>query len=59
VRLDLGTDHLKTYIARRAKKIAKAEGLDGKPIQEYVKLVEKHKCNLRAVLQEVESGAML
>jgi len=32
---------------------------ESQPQSEYIKLVRKHKNNLRAVLQEIESGAML
>lgn len=44
--------------AKRAREIAEKEGLDGRPIEAYVRLVQRHKQNLRAVLQEVESGGM-
>lgn len=58
IRLELDTQNLEIYMARRARKIARAEGLDSKPLEAYVELVRKHKCNLRAVLQEVEAGVM-
>lgn len=45
--------------AERAAAIAQKEGLNGKPIEAYLKLIYKHKCNLRAALQEIESGGML
>ena len=45
--------------AERIKYIANAADLDGQPIDEYVKLLRKHKNNMRAALQDIETGAML
>jgi DNA polymerase-3 subunit gamma/tau len=45
--------------AERALAIARAEGLDGQPIGEYVKLAQRCKNNFRAMLQEIEAGAMI
>ena len=45
--------------AERAREIALAENLDGKPLASYRRLVNDRKQNLRAVLQEIEAGAML
>lgn len=44
--------------AERAREIAQREQLDGKPIEQYVALMQKHKNNLRAALQEIEAGGM-
>jgi len=46
-------------IAERAKAIAEREGLDGKPIESCIRLIQKHRQNLRAAIQEIESGALL
>jgi DNA polymerase-3 subunit gamma/tau len=45
--------------AQRALEIAQAEGLDGQPLEAYIRLVNEHKGNLRAVLQAIDAGVML
>lgn len=45
--------------AERAQEIAQAEGLDGQPIEKYLRLVNNKGGNMRAVLQEIEAGKML
>jgi DNA polymerase-3 subunit gamma/tau len=59
VRLDLARRDLAKPFAERAQQVAQAEGLDGLPIERYVRLVHEHRGNLRAVLQAVEAGEML
>jgi replication-associated recombination protein RarA len=44
--------------ACHVRKIAQAEGCDGKPIAAYIELVRKCKHNLRTCLMAEESGAM-
>jgi hypothetical protein len=55
--LELDTKGLTIAFARRARKIARAEGIDSRPMTDYTALCRKHDNNLRAVLQEIEAGA--
>jgi len=59
LRLDLARRDLAKPFAEKAYKIAEKEGLNGKPIERYVKLCQEYRNNFRSVLQSIESGSML
>lgn len=50
---------LAQVFAERARAIALAENMDGKPEAAYVRLVQRCKNNMRMVLNEIEAGEMI
>jgi len=58
-RIRLTNQGLAQAFAERALMIARAEGLDGQPVEAYVKLAQRCKNNFRAMLQEIEAGCMI
>ena len=59
LRFDLARRGLAQAFAAKCHEIASKEGLNGKPIEQYVRLAQDCRNNFRAMLQNVESGAML
>lgn len=59
IRLELAERGLAPLFAERCREIAQAEGLDGRPIKDYIRLAQTHRNNFRAMLQSIEAGEMM
>ncbi len=59
VRVQLTNQGLAKVFAEHCRGIATSEGLNGKPLQSYIKLAARCKNNCRMMLQEIESGGMI
>jgi len=58
LRLDLD-ENTKLAMAERLQTIARAENLDGKPLEAYIDLFNRSDCNMRRALQSIACGEML
>jgi replication-associated recombination protein RarA len=56
--LPLSRRDLAKPFAERAQAIARAEGMDGKPLEAYLRLLKDCGNNLRAAIQAIEAGRM-
>lgn len=59
VQIPLSQRNLAQVFAERAREIAQANGLDGQPIEKYVRLLKDCRNNLRDALNRIESGLMI
>ena len=59
VRLELSERGLADVFAKRCLEIARAENLDGRPLEQYKRLLMDQRNNMRAALSAVEAGEML
>ena len=59
IKIELTNQGLAKIFAEHCRSVATAEGLNGKPVESYIKLAQRCKNNCRMMLQEIESGVML
>ena len=57
--IPLSRRDLAQAFAERAAAIATKEGLNGRPIEDYLKLARTYKNNMRRMLQHIDDGEML
>ena len=58
MRIELAQRDVAEPMARRAREIAQAAGLDGQPLEKYVKALRDRGSNMRELLNDIEAGLM-
>jgi len=56
--IELESEGLEGPFADRVRAVAHAEGLDGAPVEKYLRLAQRCECNMRAMFQAVECGEL-
>ena len=59
IKISLTSQGLSKTFAQHCRDIATSESMNGKPLESYIRLAQRCKNNMRAMLQSIEAGEML